>query len=139
LFRERQFSIRKSVEEVVQEFVQSHRDAKCTEEDVRGLEYRLGRFKNAFRTRIAEVARSNVLRFVVGLGLSAHSQFNFRKALRTLFEFASYRLAQLQNADQVALETGHSAKVLFTNYRELVTPEEAKRWFGIVPDNVNGG
>jgi len=47
--------------------------------------------------------------------------------------FASYRLAQIQNANQVALETGHTAKVLFTNYRELVTAEEAKSWFGIVP------
>ena len=131
--------MRKSVEEVVQELIQSRRDAKCSEEDVRDLEYRLGRFKNAFRTRIADVTRSDVLRFDTGLGLSAHSQFNFRKALRTLFEFASYRLAQLQNANQVALETGHSVKVLFTNYRELVTPEEAKSWFGIVRDNVNGG
>jgi len=47
--------------------------------------------------------------------------------------FASYRLAQIQNANQVALETGHTVKVLFTNYRELVTPEEAKSWFGIAP------
>ena len=50
--------------------------------------------------------------------------------------FASYRLAQIQNANQVALETGHSVKVLFTNYRELVTPDEAKSWFEIAP---NGG
>jgi len=50
--------------------------------------------------------------------------------------FASYRLAQIQNANQVAMETGHSVKVLFTNYRELVTPDEAKRWFEIAP---NGG
>jgi integrase len=48
--------------------------------------------------------------------------------------FASYRLAQIQNANQVALETGHTVKVLFTNYRELVTPEEAKSWFEIVPN-----
>jgi len=47
--------------------------------------------------------------------------------------FASYRLAQIQNANQVALETGHTVKVLFTNYRELVTPEEAKSWFEIAP------
>ena len=47
--------------------------------------------------------------------------------------FASYGLAQIQNANQVALEPGHTVKVLFTNYRELVTPEEAKSWFEIVP------
>jgi integrase len=50
--------------------------------------------------------------------------------------FASYRLAQIQNANQVALETGHSVQVLFTNYRELVTPEEAQAWFGIVPEDL---
>src|SRR5262249_42900057 len=50
--------------------------------------------------------------------------------------FASYRLAQLQNASQVSLETGHSVKVLFTNYRELVTPEEAKAWFAITPEEL---
>jgi integrase len=48
--------------------------------------------------------------------------------------FASYRLAQLQNASQVALETGHTVKVLFSNYRELVTPDEAKAWFAIAPE-----
>jgi hypothetical protein len=44
-------------------------------------------------------------------------------------------LAQIQNANQVALETGDTVKVLFTNYRELVTPDEAKSWFEIVPNN----
>jgi len=52
--------------------------------------------------------------------------------------FASYRLAQIQNANQVDLETGHSVKVLFTNYRELVTPDEAKRWFEIAPNRGAG-
>jgi len=31
------------------------------------------------------------------------------------------------------LETGHTEKVFFTNYRELVTPDEAKSWFEIMP------
>ena len=50
--------------------------------------------------------------------------------------FASYRLAQLQNANQVSLETGHTVKVLFSNYRELVTPDEAKGWFNIQPEEI---
>ncbi|MCK9587956.1 MAG: tyrosine-type recombinase/integrase [Terrimicrobiaceae bacterium] len=46
--------------------------------------------------------------------------------------FASYRLAQTQNAAQVALEMGNSPRKLFENYRELVTPEDAEAWFSIV-------
>lgn len=47
--------------------------------------------------------------------------------------FASYRLAQTQSAAQVALEMGNSPRKLFENYRELVTPEDAEEWFGILP------
>ena len=43
--------------------------------------------------------------------------------------FASYRLAQVESADKVALEMGNSPRKLFTNYRELVTKEEAEEWF----------
>ncbi len=47
--------------------------------------------------------------------------------------FISYRLAQIQNANQVALEAGNSPQMIFRHYRELVTPEEARQWFGVVP------
>jgi len=43
--------------------------------------------------------------------------------------FASYRLAQVESADKVALEMGNSPRKLFTNYRELVTKEDAEEWF----------
>jgi integrase len=45
--------------------------------------------------------------------------------------FVSYRLAQTQNAAQVALEAGNSPAMVFRHYRELVTPAEAAVWFGI--------
>jgi integrase len=47
--------------------------------------------------------------------------------------FISYRVAETQNMNQVALETGTSVKKIVAHYRELVTPKEAKEWFGIVP------
>lgn len=47
--------------------------------------------------------------------------------------FASYRLATVKSADQVALEMGNSPRKLFTNYRELVTEEEAAQWFAVLP------
>ena len=47
--------------------------------------------------------------------------------------FVSYRLAQTQNAPQVALESGHDQAVLFANYREIVRPATAERFFSIQP------
>jgi integrase len=55
--------------------------------------------------------------------------------------FASYRLAATHDAPRVAAELGHtSPQMLYSTYRELVLPEEAQRYWQIVPatgaDNV---
>lgn len=56
------------------------------------------------------------------------------RAERTLrHSFASYRLAEIHDAAKVALEMGNSPEKLFRHYRELVTPDEAKEWFAIMP------
>jgi integrase len=47
--------------------------------------------------------------------------------------FISYRLALVQDVNRVALEAGNSPGVIFRHYLELVTPQEAKTWFTIVP------
>ena len=47
--------------------------------------------------------------------------------------FISYRIATVKSADQVALEAGNSPSVIFKNYRELATEEQANEWFGILP------
>ena len=47
--------------------------------------------------------------------------------------FISYRIAIVQSADQVALEAGNSATIIFKHYRELTTPEVAEKWFSILP------
>ena len=49
---------------------------------------------------------------------------------------ASYQLAQSQDAARTALNLGHSPDVLFRHYREVVTTEEAQRFFGITPSPV---
>jgi integrase len=54
-----------------------------------------------------------------------------RNALR--HSFCSYRLALTQDAARTCLEAGNTPEVLFKHYRELVTPREARAWFGIVP------
>jgi hypothetical protein len=47
--------------------------------------------------------------------------------------FITYRIAVVKSADQVALEAGNSPSIIFKNYRELTTEEQADKWFGIVP------
>jgi hypothetical protein len=47
--------------------------------------------------------------------------------------FISYRIAIVKSADQVALEAGNSPAVIFKNYRELATDDEATAWFSILP------
>jgi hypothetical protein len=47
--------------------------------------------------------------------------------------FISYRVAETQNVAQVALEAGNSPQIIFSNYRELVRPAEAKKRFAIAP------
>jgi integrase len=47
--------------------------------------------------------------------------------------YASYRLAKIKNAAEVALEMGNSPSMLFRNYRELVTEQAADEWFSILP------
>jgi integrase len=55
--------------------------------------------------------------------------------------FASYHLAKHQNAPQLALEMGHTTpRMIFDNYREVVTPDEASSYWTIrprtAPENV---
>ncbi len=52
-----------------------------------------------------------------------------KNALR--HSFASYRLADIQHAPQVALEMGNSPAIIFSNYREVVTPQQAVRWWSL--------
>ena len=72
--------------------------------------------------------RRNALR---RLGAAREESQMKRNALR--HSFCSYRLALTMNANQVALEAGHSADILFKHYRQLCTETEAKRWFSLAP------
>jgi integrase len=48
--------------------------------------------------------------------------------------FASYHMAKYQDAESLRADLGHtSAKLIFSNYRELVHPDEAERYFKISP------
>ncbi len=47
--------------------------------------------------------------------------------------FISYRLAEIQDVNRVALEASTSPQMIFRHYRELATPEQARTWFSISP------
>jgi len=48
--------------------------------------------------------------------------------------YASYRMAAIHDAPRVASDLGHtSPQMLYSTYRELVLPEEAERYWKIVP------
>ena len=48
--------------------------------------------------------------------------------------FITYRMAILKNAAEVALEAGNSPRMIFEQYRELTTAEQAMTWFSTLPD-----
>lgn len=50
--------------------------------------------------------------------------------------YASYRLAQCQDAAKVALEMGNSPAMIFRHYRELVMPQDAAAWWNISPEQA---
>ena len=54
-----------------------------------------------------------------------------KNALR--HSYASYRLAQIQDAAKVSLEMGNSPQIIFRHYREVVKPTSAEKWFSITP------
>ena len=47
--------------------------------------------------------------------------------------YATYRLAQCQDAAKVALEMGNTPAMIFRHYRELVTPRDAAAWWSVAP------
>jgi integrase len=58
------------------------------------------------------------------------------KANALRHSWITYRLAEIQNVNQVALEAGNSPQMIFSHYRELATPEQAKTWFSILPERA---
>jgi integrase len=68
--------------------------------------------------------RQNETADAAGIGWKAN-------ALR--HSFISYRVADIQDVAQVALEAGNSPGMIFGHYRELVTADDAKKWFSIQP------
>lgn len=48
--------------------------------------------------------------------------------------FISYRVAQTRDIASVSIEAGNSPQVIARHYLKCVTADEARRWFGIMPN-----
>ena len=67
-------------------------------------------------------------------GIEAQEPLKWKQnALR--HSYISYRLAVLQNENQVAMESGNSPLMIHKHYKQLVSPAMGARWFGIRPDS----
>jgi integrase len=78
---------------------------------------------------VPEGARGKLDRVCKAAGLSRWPNNGLRHS------FASYRLAACYDAPRVAGELGHmSPQMLYSTYREVVLPEEAERYWKLVPD-----
>ena len=71
------------------------------------------------------------------------SKFNRVRRLGSLFtdwphdamrhSFASYHLAQHRNENETALLLGNPSQMIFAHYREVVRPDDAEKFFAILP------
>jgi integrase len=78
---------------------------------------------------VPEGARGKLDRVCKAAGLSRWANNGLRHS------YASYRLAAIHDAPRVASELGHtSPQMLYSTYREVVLPEEAERYWKLVPD-----
>ena len=66
------------------------------------LRYRCGRFAKAFQCEIGSITPALVQKFLNDLKLSARSVNNFRKTIKTLFEFAKARKYLPRDVDLLA-------------------------------------
>jgi integrase len=80
--------------------------------------------------RIWPVIQSEFYEQLAKLAKKVEVTYN-KNALR--HSFISYRIAESQDIAATSLEAGNSPKVIFQSYRELVTPDEGKEWFRILP------
>jgi integrase len=78
---------------------------------------------------VPEGARGKLDRVRKAAGLASWPQNGLRHS------YASYRLAEIHDAPRVAAELGHTTpQMLYSTYREVVLPEEAGRFWKLVPE-----
>ena len=115
---------KKSVREVVDEFIADKQAKGMSERYLSDLRYRGNKFASAFSCGIAEMSAAAIEEFLLSLKLSAQSYTNFRRVLGTLFAFAKRRGYLLKDHD----ELDRVEKLRPDNGEiEIYTPDEFRR------------
>jgi integrase len=74
--------------------------------------------------------------FKIRLRVAAQAEITWKQNVLR-HSFISYRLAEIQDVNRVALEAGNSPQMIFRHYRELATPQQARTWFAIAPERAS--
>jgi integrase len=115
---------KKTVREVVDEFIADKKANGKGERYLSDLRYRGNKFASAFNCGIAEMSAAKIEDFLLSLKLSAQSYTNFRRVLGTLFAFAKRRGYLLKDHD----ELDRVEKLRPDNGEiEIYTPDEFSR------------
>ena len=112
---------RKTVSEVVEEFIEDRRSKKLSNDYLADVRYRGGRFADAFHCSISDISAKDIRTFIASLNLSPRSQNNFRLSINTFFGFAKSRGYLPKDHDEMA-----SVDVIKEDALEIeiYTPEE---------------
>src|SRR2546430_208692 len=92
---------RKTVREVVDEFLTDKEAKGKGDRYMRDLRYRCGKFANSFKCGVADITAAQIEKFLLSLKLSTQSYMNFRRVLGTLLSFAKRRVYPPKEHDQV--------------------------------------
>ena len=109
--------IPKTPAEIAQELIAQKRANGMSERYCDDLRYRCGRFARTFQCEMASLSPALVQKFLNDLNLSARSVNNFRKALKTLFEFAKarkYLSKEIDLLEGISRRREHSTIEIYT-------------------------
>ena len=118
--------IPKTPAEIAQELIAQKRANGMSERYCDDLRYRCGRFARTFQCEIGSLTPALVQEFLNELNLSARSVNNFRKTLKTLFEFAKarkYLSKEIDLLEGISRQREHSTI-------EIYTPQEMAALLG---------
>jgi len=107
----------KTPSEITKELIAQKRADGMSERYCDDLRYRCGRFAQALQCEIGSITPALVQEFLNGLKLSARSVNNFRKTLKTLFEFARARRYLSKDIDLlegISRQREHSTIEIYT-------------------------
>ena len=124
--------------------VRSSEAARLREEDLRGEFIEVPAFKSKTRSRRLVRVQPNLKAWLeLGPALGPMRTDRIRQAIKASgvawshnvarHSFVSHHLALFEKPGQTALEAGHSETILFRHYRALVTVDQARAYFSVVP------